>query len=924
MRIDEVQADAFGPLVGKRYRFAPGMTVIFGPNEAGKSSLHAALYAGLCGRRRGRGRPADDKDFSALHRPWDDTGRWQVGAVVTLANGRRIELQHDLEGKVACRATDDFGRDVSGEIMNDGSPDGSRWVGLDRRSFLSTACVGQADVFAVVEDASQLQEELQRAAASAGKDETAARALALIDEFRREKIGRDQANSTKPLRQAKERLADAQEDLVTRQGEHKALIDLSTQLDLAAAEEAAAQSQMRLLEAALALSDADLLSRKLKLVKELSARFASGPPRELPEDNELADSVARGLQAWTERPSIPTLSGLSSTELEAALEQLPSAPEGDLEIGSSVGEAFQEYQREAQALEFHELAKPEATKISAARGASEEDLRALVRDLATIEPPVDLEVERKIGQLREKLGNSAHSRNRRRSLLAVGALVASGGVLALIQGATILGVGLLILGLGACIGLLATGGDGLRARQLEQLLALESSYGERRHAIAAAQEVRAVAAGRARALSLPTDVEVLRRLAGEVAAAERSIAEAAAWTARREGLQASLREAEAALGAALIVRGERPGGDMLKSMERYRAACVARAAVALRAAERPALESRLADRLAAENAAIEAVGLRDAAERRIREVAARCGFEDAETELQVRRLEGWRLNRQESLKQLEADRHDWSSLDALMAGKTLADIEREALGGSDHAEKISHGLEGSQIKAVSLSGNAQDSLRGLRDQLREVTQRASELKGRLVEQRRRSRSVATAEEVLSLAEAGVARVQRLDETLHRTQGFLEEAQERVHRSIAPALREALNKWLPRVTNGRYTESVVDPEKLEVKVRGAGGNWRAATLLSEGTAEQVYLLLRIALVEHLTRPSGEACPLILDDVMVQSDEARKMALLEILHEVSAERQVILFTMEPSVADWARHTLREPADLLICLDGSDIAA
>ena len=147
---------------------------------------------------------------------------------------------------------------------------------------------------------------------------------------------------------------------------------------------------------------------------------------------------------------------------------------------------------------------------------------------------------------------------------------------------------------------------------------------------------------------------------------------------------------------------------------------------------------------------------------------------------------------------------------------------------------------------------------------------------------------------------------------------------RVHRSIAPALREALNKWLRRVTNGRYTESVVDPKTLEVKVRAAGGNWRDADLLSRGTAEQVYLLLRIALVEHLTRPSREVCPLILDDVMVQSDETRKTALLELLHEVSAERQVILFTMEPSVADWARGHLRGPEDLLICLDGSDITA
>jgi exonuclease SbcC len=924
MRIDEVQADAFGPLVGRRYRFAPGMTVIFGPNEAGKSSLHAALYAGLCGRRRGRGRPADDKEFAALHRPWDNAGRWEVGAVVTLSNGRRVELHHDLEGNVACRATDDFGRDVSGEIMNDGSPDGSRWVGLDRRSFLSTACVGQADVFAVVEDASQLQEELQRAAASAGKDETAARALALMDEFRREHVGRDQANSTKPLRQAKERLADAQGDLETRQREHQALIDLSTQVDLAAAEETETHSQIRLLEAALARHDADLLSSKLKMVKELSARFALGPPRELAEDNELADSVARALQAWTERPSIPELSGPSSKELEATLEHLPSPPEGDLKPLSSVEQAFQEYQRATQALELHELAKPEVATMSPARGASEEDLRALGRDLATVQPAVDVEAERTIGQLREKLASSGRSRNRRRFLLAVGASAAAAGVLALILGATTLGATLLIFGLGGCIGLLATGGDGLRTRQLEQLLALEGAYGERRHAIAAAQEVRTVAAERARAMGLPADPEVLRRVAGEVAAAERSIAAAAAWEERRGTLQTSLRQVESALAAALAARGESPGEDMLQAMERYRAACAARAVLAIKAAERPALESRLADRLAAENAATEAVGLRDAAERRRREVGVGCGLHDSAADQLVSGLDRWRLNRQENLRQVEADRSAWSTLHALRGGKGLSDLERETLEAANYAQKLSHDLDGGQIEAVALDGDVQDRLARLRAQLGAATRKASELKGKLLEQRRRYRSVAEAEEALSFAETELARVQRLDETLRQTHGYLERAQERVHRSIAPALREALNKWLPRVTSGRYSESVVDPESLKVKVRAAGGNWREANLLSEGTAEQVYLLLRIALVEHLTRPSGEICPLILDDVMVQTDETRKTAFLEILHEVSSERQVILFTMEPSIADWARSTLREEMDLLICLDGSDIAA
>lgn len=924
MRIDEVVADAFGPFVKKRYRFAPRMTVVFGPNEAGKSSLHAALYAGLCGRRRGRGQRGEDQDFAASHRPWDGTGRWAVGAVVTLTDDRRIELQHDLEGKVACRATDDFGRDVSGEIIHDGSPDGSRWVGLDRQSFLSTACVGQADVFAVVEDASQLQEELQRAAATAGKDETAARALALIDEFRRENVGKDQANSTKPLRRAKERLANAQADLEGRKKDHYALTDLSTRLDLAAAGEREARFQVQLLEAALARRQASLLSAKLQRVKELSSRFAAGPPPNLPDDDELADSVARALQAWTKRPSISTLSGPTSEELESALERLPLPPEGDRQVHRNVSVASDAYLRSIQAVELHELAKPEMLTSLPDTRASAEDLLSLARDLATVEPAVDADLEKRIERLRQQLESSTRSRTRRRILLALGAAIASAGALALILGATAVGSGLLALGVVGCAVLLLTGGERLRAHHLEQLLVLEGTYGERRHAIAAAREIRTTAGDRAKTLGLPADPELVRRAASDLTSHEQLTDQVSSWERRKRSLQETLRQAEATFSAALLGRGEGPGEDILQRMENYRSACARRAALAQQADERPALEGRLADRLAAERSTLEAVTLRDAAEAKIREVARRCGQPDSKIESLVGGLELWKSNRQESRIRRETNRREWSTLVDLMSGKTLNDIGEEANEALNHAENVCRGLDDTQVDAVPLDGHVTERLPALRSQLEETARNANELKGKLAEQMRRVQSVAEAEEALSRAETELARIQKVDATLTQTQDFLERAQERVHRSIAPALREALNRWLPRVTNGRYTEAVVDPKTLEVKVRGAGGTWREAELLSRGTAEQVYLLLRIALVEHLTRPSGEVCPLILDDVMVQSDETRKAALLELLHEVSAERQVILFTMEPSVADWARNHLREPEDLLICLDGSDIAA
>ena len=105
----------------------------------------------------------------------------------------------------------------------------------------------------------------------------------------------------------------------------------------------------------------------------------------------------------------------------------------------------------------------------------------------------------------------------------------------------------------------------------------------------------------------------------------------------------------------------------------------------------------------------------------------------------------------------------------------------------------------------------------------------------------------------------------------------------------------------------------------IEVADAEGQWRTARLLSHGTAEQLYLLLRLALARHLTEPSGESCPLILDDVVSAADTQRKRELLETLLSVSESTQVILFTHEEDVRAWAEERLTGAQDRLTVLAG-----
>ncbi len=135
----------------------------------------------------------------------------------------------------------------------------------------------------------------------------------------------------------------------------------------------------------------------------------------------------------------------------------------------------------------------------------------------------------------------------------------------------------------------------------------------------------------------------------------------------------------------------------------------------------------------------------------------------------------------------------------------------------------------------------------------------------------------------------------------------------MHRDIAPSLAVTLRSRLPGITDGRYTDARVDPATLKVSVRGPSGPWRPAANLSLGTAEQVYLLLRFALAEHLS-VTGETCPLLLDDITVQADDGRTTAILDLLLKLATERQVVLFAQETAVLDWAREHLDGEHDAL----------
>ena len=103
--------------------------------------------------------------------------------------------------------------------------------------------------------------------------------------------------------------------------------------------------------------------------------------------------------------------------------------------------------------------------------------------------------------------------------------------------------------------------------------------------------------------------------------------------------------------------------------------------------------------------------------------------------------------------------------------------------------------------------------------------------------------------------------------------------------------------------------------IEVK-EGPTGAWRQARLLSGGTREQIFLLLRVAMAQHLVT-TGESAPMLLDEVTAQADADRREAILDMLLTMAADRQLILFTHDEAVLTWAERRLAGEAHRIIRL-------
>jgi uncharacterized protein YhaN len=157
---------------------------------------------------------------------------------------------------------------------------------------------------------------------------------------------------------------------------------------------------------------------------------------------------------------------------------------------------------------------------------------------------------------------------------------------------------------------------------------------------------------------------------------------------------------------------------------------------------------------------------------------------------------------------------------------------------------------------------------------------------------------------LAVAEWRVAAIAR---------GLVEETLRTFTRTRQPAVLAEASKAFAMVTNGHYEEVVQgDGETLQILDRHGGV--KLPDELSRGTAEQLYLCLRLGLAAEFARRTS--LPLVMDDVLVNFDPERARAVAELLLDCAGEHQVLIFTCHPETA--ALLVSLEPATRVFAMD------
>lgn len=145
------------------------------------------------------------------------------------------------------------------------------------------------------------------------------------------------------------------------------------------------------------------------------------------------------------------------------------------------------------------------------------------------------------------------------------------------------------------------------------------------------------------------------------------------------------------------------------------------------------------------------------------------------------------------------------------------------------------------------------------------------------------------EEIYSLKKQ-YENLEKMNESIELAKKLLSRAYEKMKSNVSPIFTKKLSSNISKITNEKYCKlHFNDGQGLIVELDN--GNYIPADRLSIGTIDQLYLSLRLAMLDEISK---EKVPIILDEAFAYYDDERLKNILKFLTNEFTDRQIIILT------------------------------
>ena len=128
------------------------------------------------------------------------------------------------------------------------------------------------------------------------------------------------------------------------------------------------------------------------------------------------------------------------------------------------------------------------------------------------------------------------------------------------------------------------------------------------------------------------------------------------------------------------------------------------------------------------------------------------------------------------------------------------------------------------------------------------------------------------------------------ESINLAKEYLEKANIKMKENISPKFTGNLSEIISKISNKKYNKIKLD-DSGNLILEKENGDYISVERLSTGTIDQIYLSLRLGVLEELTK---EKLPIILDESFAYFDKDRLENILVFLNENYKDSQIIILT------------------------------